>query len=66
MSAGWMPKRAAWSRSMTSDSLVLLDCWSEATSVSCGSFFSSPSRRGAHVVQLLDVGVLQRVLVLRA
>ena len=41
-------------------------CWSDATSVSSGTLAQALEQRGAQVVELVEVGVGHRVLVLRA
>ena len=66
MLAGAMPKRAAASRSMVSMTAEAWLCWSELTSRSSGSFCNSAVSLWRPGVQLVQVRVRQRVLVLRA
>ena len=66
ITCGWMPKRAAWSRSMVSVSVVALGLLVGRDVAQFGSVFSLSRIFGAQLVQLVEVGVLQRVLVLRA
>ena len=60
-----MPNRAAVSRLMSSVSMVALLCWSVVTSRAAAGSCSFVSSFGAHVFELVEVDVLQRVLVLR-
>ena len=66
ISCGWMPKREAVSRSIVSVSVVPWLCWSVATSRSSGSVCSFVEDLRRPVVELGEVGVLQRELELRA
>ena len=59
-----MPSRDAVTRSMASDTVSPPVCWSVATSSSCGSCFSLSTKRLVQLVQLVHVGIFQRVLIL--
>ena len=67
ISCGVMPKRAALvAVDRRASACVPPVCWSVATSRSCGSVCSFARSFGAQSFELGDVGVLQRVLELRA